>query len=55
MAQTAEETSQSQTMIRLTEQAAGEVQKLIAEEGRPDIALRVAVPPGGGAGRPDPM
>lgn len=47
MAQT--ETAKTQT-IRLTEHAAGEVQKLIAEEGRPDIALRIAVQPGGCSG-----
>jgi iron-sulfur cluster assembly accessory protein len=50
MAQTAQETSQTHTTIRLTEQAAGEVAKLIAEEGRPDIALRIAVQPGGCSG-----
>ena len=48
MAQTAEGTAQ--TMIRLTETAAGEVRKLITEEGRPDIALRIAVQPGGCSG-----
>jgi iron-sulfur cluster assembly accessory protein len=56
MAQTAEETvpkttqETSRTSIQLTETAAGEVQKLITEEGRPDIALRIAVQPGGCSG-----
>ncbi|HJQ72966.1 MAG TPA: hypothetical protein VJ887_06095, partial [Actinomycetota bacterium] len=56
MAQTAEETvpttspGTSRTSIQLTETAAGEVQKLITEEGRPDIALRIAVQPGGCSG-----
>jgi iron-sulfur cluster assembly accessory protein len=40
----------TQKSIRLTETAAGEVQKLITEEGRPDIALRIAVQPGGCSG-----
>jgi iron-sulfur cluster assembly accessory protein len=48
MAQTTQETTQ--TMIRLTETAAGEVKKLISEEGRPEIALRIAVQPGGCSG-----
>ncbi len=56
MAQTADETAPttthetSRTSIQLTETAAGEVQKLITEEGRPDIALRIAVQPGGCSG-----
>ena len=52
MAQTAEETvpQTSRKSIQLTETAAGEVQKLITEEGRPDIALRIAVQPGGCSG-----
>jgi iron-sulfur cluster assembly accessory protein len=37
-------------MITLTENAAGKVKELLAEEGRDDIALRVAVQPGGCAG-----
>ena len=37
-------------MIRLTEAAAGKVKELLAEEGREDIALRVAVQPGGCSG-----
>ena len=36
--------------IRLTEAAAEKVKELLAEEGRPDIALRVAVQPGGCSG-----
>ena len=37
-------------MLTLTESAAGKVKELLAEEGRDDIALRVAVQPGGCAG-----
>jgi len=37
-------------MITLTENAAGKVKELLAEEGRNDIALRVAVSPGGCSG-----
>lgn len=37
-------------MIRLTEAAAGKVKELLQEEGRDDIALRVAVQPGGCSG-----
>jgi len=37
-------------MITLTEIAAGKVKELLAEEGRDDIALRVAVQPGGCSG-----
>ena len=37
-------------MIKLTESAAGKVKDLVAEEGRTDIALRVAVQPGGCSG-----
>jgi iron-sulfur cluster assembly accessory protein len=37
-------------MIQLTENAAGKVKELLAEEGRTDIALRVAVQPGGCSG-----
>jgi iron-sulfur cluster assembly accessory protein len=51
MAQTEQATQQTpQRMIQLTETAAGEVRKLILEEGRSDIALRVAVQPGGCSG-----
>ncbi|HTG46944.1 MAG TPA: iron-sulfur cluster assembly accessory protein [Actinomycetota bacterium] len=37
-------------MLTLTPAAAGKVKELLAEEGRDDIALRVAVQPGGCAG-----
>jgi iron-sulfur cluster assembly accessory protein len=37
-------------MIQLTESAAGKVKELLDEEGRTDIALRVAVQPGGCSG-----
>jgi iron-sulfur cluster assembly accessory protein len=37
-------------MIQLTENAAGKVKELLTEEGRDDIALRVAVQPGGCSG-----
>jgi iron-sulfur cluster assembly accessory protein len=37
-------------MIALTESAATEVKKLLEQEGRADIALRVAVQPGGCSG-----
>ena len=37
-------------MIALTEMAAGKVKELIQQEGRDDIALRVAVQPGGCSG-----
>ena len=37
-------------MIALTESAALEVKKLLEQEGRTDIALRVAVQPGGCSG-----
>jgi iron-sulfur cluster assembly accessory protein len=37
-------------MIQLTQTAAGKVQELLVEEGRTDIALRVAVQPGGCSG-----
>lgn len=37
-------------MIALTETAAGKVKELLEEEGRTDIALRVAVQPGGCSG-----
>jgi iron-sulfur cluster assembly accessory protein len=37
-------------MLTLTETAAGKVKELLAEEGRDDIALRVAVQPGGCSG-----
>ncbi|HEY7478642.1 MAG TPA: iron-sulfur cluster assembly accessory protein [Actinomycetota bacterium] len=37
-------------MLTLTESAAGKVKELLVEEGRDDIALRVAVQPGGCSG-----
>ena len=37
-------------MITITETAAGKVKELLAEEGRDDIALRIAVQPGGCSG-----
>jgi iron-sulfur cluster assembly accessory protein len=37
-------------MISLTESAAGKVKELLEQEGRFDIALRVAVQPGGCSG-----
>ena len=37
-------------MLTLTEIAAGKVKELLDEEGRTDIALRVAVQPGGCSG-----
>ena len=37
-------------MITLTEMAAGKVKQLLEQEGRSDIALRVAVQPGGCSG-----
>jgi iron-sulfur cluster assembly accessory protein len=37
-------------MIQLTENAATKVKQLLQEEGRDDIALRVAVQPGGCSG-----
>jgi iron-sulfur cluster assembly accessory protein len=37
-------------MLTLTEMAAGKVKELLVEEGRDDIALRVAVQPGGCSG-----
>jgi iron-sulfur cluster assembly accessory protein len=37
-------------MISLTESAAGKVKELLQQEGRADIALRVAVQPGGCSG-----
>jgi iron-sulfur cluster assembly accessory protein len=37
-------------MLTITQTAAGKVKELLAEEGRDDIALRVAVSPGGCAG-----
>jgi iron-sulfur cluster assembly accessory protein len=46
----AEEGPDGGTMIKLSENAATKVKDLLAEEGRSDIALRVAVQPGGCSG-----
>jgi len=48
-----EQTASTQTktsFIQLTSSAADKVKELLAEEGRSDIALRVAVQPGGCSG-----
>ena len=37
-------------MIAITEMAAGKVKELLEQEGRADIALRIAVQPGGCSG-----
>jgi iron-sulfur cluster assembly accessory protein len=37
-------------MVAITEAAAGKVKELLQEEGRSDIALRIAVQPGGCSG-----
>src|SRR3954466_9802261 len=42
--------SERTRMIELTQTAAGKVKELLEEEGRNDIALRVAVQPGGCSG-----
>jgi iron-sulfur cluster assembly accessory protein len=36
--------------IQLSESAAGKVKELVAQEGQPDVVLRVAVQPGGCSG-----
>jgi iron-sulfur cluster assembly accessory protein len=43
-------TQTTTSFIQLTESAAGKVRDLLVEEGRSDIALRVAVQPGGCSG-----
>jgi iron-sulfur cluster assembly accessory protein len=49
--QTATTQTKPQTsFIQLSEAAAGKVKELLAEEGRYDVALRVAVQPGGCSG-----
>ena len=49
--QSASTQTQTRTsFIQLTSSAADKVKELLAEEGRPDIALRVAVQPGGCSG-----
>lgn len=37
-------------MIQLSETAAGKVKELVQQEGQPEVALRVAVQPGGCSG-----
>ena len=39
--------------VALTDAAAGKAKALLDQEGRDDLALRIAVPPGGGAGLRD--
>jgi len=48
--QTATTTQTTTSFIQLTEAAAGKVKELLVEEGRSDVALRVAVQPGGCSG-----
>ena len=43
-------TSQSQSAIVLTDAATAKLSELIAQEGSPEVALRVAVRPGGCSG-----
>jgi iron-sulfur cluster assembly accessory protein len=40
----------SDTSVLLTEGAAAKVEELVGKEGRPDLALRIAVQPGGCSG-----
>jgi iron-sulfur cluster assembly accessory protein len=44
------ETTERVQTIKLSESAAGKVQELVAQEGQPDVVLRVAVQPGGCSG-----
>jgi iron-sulfur cluster assembly accessory protein len=44
------ETTTTQTSVVLTETAAAKVRALIDQEGRDDLALRIAVQPGGCSG-----
>jgi iron-sulfur cluster assembly accessory protein len=44
------DTAERTQTIRLSESAAGKVQELVAQEGQPDVVLRVAVQPGGCSG-----
>ena len=48
--QTQTQTQPRTSFIQLSEAAAGKVKELLAEEGRSDVALRVAVQPGGCSG-----
>ena len=43
-------TTQTDATITLTDSAAAKVAELIEQEGNPDLALRVAVRPGGCSG-----
>jgi iron-sulfur cluster assembly protein/iron-sulfur cluster insertion protein len=45
-----EETAQTEQVITLTDSAAAKVKELIAAEGNAELALRVAVRPGGCSG-----
>ena len=47
---TAETTEASTTGVLLTDQAAEKVKTLLEQEGRDDLALRIAVQPGGCSG-----
>ena len=44
------ETAERMQTIKLSASAAGKVQELVAQEGQPDVVLRVAVQPGGCSG-----
>ena len=46
----AQETQETQETVVLTDTAAGKVKSLLEQEGRTDLALRVAVQPGGCSG-----
>ncbi len=48
--ETTETTAPTNDRIVLTDTAAGKVKKLLGQEGRDDLALRVAVQPGGCSG-----
>ncbi len=45
-----EKTAEASTGVELTSAAAGKAAGLLAQEGRDDLALRIAVQPGGCAG-----
>ncbi|HET7327333.1 MAG TPA: iron-sulfur cluster insertion protein ErpA [Nocardioidaceae bacterium] len=44
------QTSETQTGVQLTDNAASKVKSLLDQEGRDDLALRIAVQPGGCSG-----
>ena len=46
------EVTQARSVVALSEAAATKVRDLLAREGRDDLALRVAVEPGGCSGPP---